>query len=113
MVDEILVLDNTPMTQGTLFEQQAPARCTDPETAHEAAAANQLSRFTMRREVLLLLQSKGSKGATDWEISEELGILRTSAGKRRHELVALGLVENSGQRRETDTGSTAIVWRAK
>ena len=101
------------MTQGTLFEQQAPARRTDPETAHEAAAANQPERFTMRRDVLLMLQRKGPRGATDWEISEELGILRTSAGKRRHELVALGLVENSGQRRETDTGSTAIVWRAK
>jgi len=101
------------MTQGMLFEQQAPARRTDPETAHEAAAENQDVRTSTRREVLIYLQFCRQTGATDYEICEALGILRTSAGKRRHELVALGLVENSGQRRQTDTGSTAIVWRAK
>ena len=101
------------MTQGTLFEQQSPARRTDPETAHEAAAANQPERSKQRHDVLGYLRGMGFYGATDCQISQALGILRTSAGKRRHELVALGLVENSGQRRETDTGSTAIVWRAR
>ncbi len=49
--------------------------------------------------------------ATDYEIAQAAGILRSSAGKRRQELVELGLVEYTSERRLTDTGSLAIVWR--
>jgi len=39
------------------------------------------------------------------------GLLRSSAGKRRQELTDLGLVEATDERRRTDTGSLAVVWR--
>jgi hypothetical protein len=88
-----------------------PARSTDPGTAHKAASANHDVRGTQRLAVFLHLKACGQVGATDYETGLALDILRTSAGKRRKELCELGFVENSGERRETDTQSTAIVWR--
>lgn len=89
----------------------APARATDPATSHVAANANQEIRGAQRIEVYEHLKSAGAHGATDYEIGVALSILRTSAGKRRKELADLGHVEDSGERRQTDSGSTAIVWR--
>lgn len=89
----------------------SPARDTDPETAHEAAGDSEL-RGKQRLAVLEYLIHRGPHGATDYETGDGLGILRTSAGKRRKELETAGLVTNSGVRRPTDTNSTAIVWIA-
>lgn len=91
----------------------APARSSDPETAHEAANANQEVRGEQRILVWEYLKSVGPRGATDYDVSKALGILRTSAGKRRHELVSLGYVIDSGTRRKTDGNVSAIVWRTK
>ncbi len=87
-----------------------PARHTDPGTAHVAAAANAEIRASQRGQVMAYLISQGEKGATDYETSVAVGILRSSSSKRRFELVELGLVGSTGRRRPTDTGSTAIVW---
>lgn len=91
----------------------APARSTDPETAHEAANANQEIRGEQRRRVYEYLKSCGPNGATDYEISVACGILRTSAGKRRKEIQDLGYVIDPGTRRQTDSNSSAIVWKIK
>jgi len=91
----------------------SPVRSTDPSTAIEAANANQEIRGEQRKKVYDYLVSVGAKGATDYEIGAGLSILRTSAGKRRHELVSLGYVIDSGTRRQTDSNSTAIVWKVK
>jgi hypothetical protein len=91
----------------------APARRSDPDTAHEAANANQEVRGEQRTKVWEYLKSCGANGATDYEISVACGILRTSAGKRRKELVDLGLVEYAGFTKPTDTGSSAKAWRVK
>jgi len=88
-----------------------PAKNTDPETSHLAAQMS--DRASQRIQVLKYLESRGGEGATDYEIGRDLGILRTSAGKRRHELREIGLVEDAGFNRLTDTGSTAIVWKIK
>jgi hypothetical protein len=87
------------------------ARRTDPSTAHAAADANAAQRGDQRVKVFVYLLGRGATGATDYEIGAALAILRTSAGKRRKELCEMDLVEKSGDRRHTDTGSTAIVWR--
>jgi hypothetical protein len=91
----------------------APARASDPETSVQAANANQEIRGAQRIRVYEYLKSVGPRGATDFEIGTALSILRTSAGKRRRELQDMGHVEDSGTRRQTDTGSTGIVWRIK
>lgn len=94
-------------------QSTSPARRSDPDTAHEAANANQEIRGEQRKKVYDYLLSVGANGATDYEIAVACGILRTSAGKRRKELVDLGLVEYAGFSRPTDTGSSARVWRVK
>jgi hypothetical protein len=96
----------------------SPSRSTDPQTSVEAANANQDSRAKLRLRVFDYLKSVGERGANDYEISEALSsptckVLRTSAGKRRGELVDLGLAEYAGFSRPTDTGSSARVWRVK
>lgn len=98
------------MDDGGLEGGSSAARNTDPETAHEAAAANPEKRSIQRTAVLRFLESCGERGATDYETSLALNILRTSAGKRRLELCELGKVAPLGMRRPTDTGSSALVW---
>lgn len=65
---------------------------------------------SQRLKVLMKLAEAGAVGATDYELGTSLGILRTSAGKRRKELLEDGLVTDTGERRITDTGSSAVVW---
>lgn len=91
----------------------SPARKTDPETSKQAASIPLEIRGEQRIRVYEYLVSCGVRGATDYEVGESLGILRTSAGKRRKELAQLGYVVDSGTRRQTDTTASAIVWRIK
>jgi len=85
------------------------ARTTDPHTSKEAAASASKRGPTQRRRVWNTLNNLGN--ATDFEISVTLGILRSSASKRRQELSDLGFIIDTGLRRNTDSGSSAIVWR--
>lgn len=80
------------------------------ETERLAALDCYARTGSQRFRVLFELAGAGERGRTDYELGETLRILRTSAGKRRKELMEAGLVEASGGRRITDTGSTAIVW---
>jgi predicted transcriptional regulator len=68
-------------------------------------------RSAQRVRVLKALVEFGVDGATDYELGNRLNILRTSAGKRRKELLEIGLVARTGKTRPTDTGSSGIVWR--
>ncbi len=97
------------------------ARATDPATSHAAADDNTPRRPTQRTRALHVLASRPF-GLTDFELAElmtEEGpmIGQTSAGKRRHELVRLGLVrravKSTGgfQTRPSPTGSAALVWQ--
>jgi len=78
------------------------------ETSLEAFAPS--TRGAQRLRVLDAYKSREATGATDFEIAEQLGILRTTAGARRLELGEL--VVKTTERRKTDTGCSAIVWRA-
>ena len=93
----------------SLFEATRLARTTDPDTSHLAAKSASVRGPNQRLKVWEAIKHLGE--ATDYEISAYLQILRSSAGKRRQELTEVGLVEDSGKRRLTDTGSSAIVWR--
>ena len=104
------------MDDRTLFDalnEHVPAarltRTTDLDTAQEAARNASRRGPSQRRRVWEALKKLGN--ATDYELGQHLGILRSSAAKRRQELVDRGLVIATPYRRLTDTGSSAVVWR--
>lgn len=98
----------------TFMRRAAPraiARNTDPETSHEAAISVSGIRVS-QQHILDALRSYGP--ATDEEIFPRLPVPISPSGARtrRAELVAMGLVRDSGARRTTATGRKTIVWRA-
>ena len=92
-----------------IFSASRLARNTDPDTSHLAAKTASVRGPNQRAQVWQAI--KDLSEATDYEIAIHLGILRSSAGKRRQELTELGLVEPTDFRRPTDTGAMSIVWR--
>lgn len=85
------------------------ARRSDPDTSQLAAA--KLRSRKVYEDVLRILRDHGA--ATDFEIAARLGGQQTSIGKRRGELRDAGLVEDSGQRRPSPSGSPAICWKLR
>jgi hypothetical protein len=99
------------MTEATLFDWTPPpnARRTDPDTSHKAAQRVS-SRGSWDRRAALVAHRNNPAGLTDFELGDLIGRQQTSAGKRRGELRDLGLVCDSGARRASPSGSSAIVW---
>ena len=64
----------------------------------------------LRARVLAFIVGQGPHGATDDEGEAVLGIKPQTYTPRRGELVALGLVVDSGRRRNTASGRPAAVW---
>lgn len=88
------------------------ARATDPDTSHQAAE-DVLPKAQRHRDLALAaLRLAGERGLTDFELADLTGVAQTSIGVRRHELVKLGLVVATDDRRSAPSGSAAIVWRA-
>lgn len=81
-------------------------------TSRQAAAAIQPNAATLRAAVLRYLNQRGGRGATDQEIQMALNMGGDTERPRRGELVAGGLVEDSGFTRKTSTGREATVWVA-
>lgn len=100
----------------TLYTESAPAaRLFDPATSHAAArSVNRERLIDTQRAIVTLLAMRG--GMTDDEISEAWNETMTEPVSpsglrtRRSELVKLGRVKDSGQRRKLATGRSAIVW---
>ena len=85
----------------------------DHDTSEEAAESILPSREQMKRVVWRLLDERPR---TDEELTLALHALgihsaHSSAGKRRGDLVAEGLVIDSGERRPNSNGRKMIVWR--
>lgn len=86
------------------------ARPTDPGTCWGAAKAYPAARASLRDAVLAL--HREHRGLTDDDLSALMpDQLVGSLSKRRGELVADGLLVDSGRRRRTRRGCHAIVWR--
>lgn len=85
------------------------ARATDPDTSHAATPSS--DRVRADQALVLETHEFHRGGLTDFELADLLGRQQTSLGKRRGELRDLGLIEDSGKRRNTPSGATAIVWR--
>jgi len=84
-----------------------------PETSQIAAEAMKPHAETLRRKVLDLLRSVWPDGLTDEEIQDRLNMSGDTQRPRRWELVAVREVLDSGQRRRTRSGHSAIVWVAR
>ena len=80
------------------------------DTSRSAYNKQKPKLLTKRERVLEFLKTQAS---TNYEIAEELEMPLSTICGRCRELQILNLVEDSGKRRETPYGKTAIVWHVK
>jgi hypothetical protein len=89
----------------------APAHHNAPPGTSDAAARGIAGQApTDRGRIHVFLHDRGPYGATDDEGEYVLGIQPQTYTPRRGELVGLGLVVDSGERRKTRNGRAAAVW---
>jgi hypothetical protein len=89
------------------------ARSSDPATSHQAAAS--ISSERLRESQAHVLDTLRLDGPlTDERLVDLIAPMQSPSGvrTRRAELVALGLVVDSGRRERTQSGRSSIVWRA-
>lgn len=96
------------------MELAAVARATDPETSHEAARNVENIKGTQQLIINLLRMFGPMTDDRIWDYAQDSTVLVSPSGlrTRRHELVTLGLVEDSGERATLSTGRRSIIWRA-
>lgn len=80
------------------------------DTSEDAADSIEGVSEAMRWQVLRAIRGELGRGMNDDEIERALGMRHQTASARRRELVKEGYVVDSGKRRETSSGRTAIVW---
>lgn len=98
------------MTQAYLPELE-PHFVRHSDTSSAAAESIKPSAGTLRAKVLDCIVR--SSGVTDEEIATRLVMNPSTARPRRLELVEMGLVKDSGERRKTRAGRASVVWVAK
>lgn len=105
------------MIQADLFEPRPePVVCAAPPTSgtdtSQAAADKQTPKKTERDRARIVeyLRREAGAGATDEQMQHDLNMPANTQRPRRVELVKAGRVVDTGGRRETSTGSKAIVW---
>ncbi len=81
------------------------------ETSKKAAEAITGSTKTIRKKVEKLLLEVGYAGATDCELDRYFECTNSSVRTRRRELTMDGKCVDSGEKRKTDSGLEAIVWK--
>ena len=97
------------MKQLDIFDTDYPS-CNYTDTSQEALATIKPKIKTKRELVFLLLKTQS---LTNYQISDKLEMPLSSVCGRVHELQELNLVKDSGLRRKTPYGKTAIVWKIK
>jgi len=99
--------------QGRLFDLSSPdcPPCQHGSPTSVAAAEAIRPHLGAAQKVVLdFIRSKGEHGATDEEIADGLCMSPSTSRPRRIELVAKGLVADSGKTRETKALRHAVVW---
>tara|TARA_B100000378_G_scaffold272911_2_gene265070 strand:- start:3008 stop:3241 length:234 start_codon:yes stop_codon:yes gene_type:complete len=66
----------------------------------------------LQRVALRAIRDAGNRGLTTNELAEAVSIGRESIQPRTSELRVMGLIRDSGNRRENANGKSAIVWVA-
>lgn len=84
----------------------------EPDTSRAAAVSMAPSVGQLQSMVLAHIRSCHWQGVTDDEGEHRLGLHHTTYAPRRNELVKLGLVEDSGNRRVATSGRRQKVWIA-
>ena len=79
-------------------------------TTSKDAWNSKKDKLTKREQVYELLKLNS---LSNYQIADELEMPLSSVCARCRELQLLGLIEDSGKRRETPYGKTAIVWQRK
>lgn len=106
-------------SQQTLFEPTAHARRSDPETSKAAASSVRRIRES-QADVLTVIRNYGP--LSDEELIQKyrgalaLGAVRQSDSgirTRRSELVALGVVVDSGLRGKTASNRQTVLWKVR
>lgn len=91
-----------PATSGVSTAHRG-ARNTDPDTSLEAAQSiTDEARRDVYARIICIIFEHGPQ--TDWQLGQRLGLLATSAGKRRGEMRDMGLVVRTEFRGPTATG---------
>lgn len=97
-----------------MIEPTIWARRTDPETSHEAAASvDPDKRTAIQENILRILRTYGPTSDVGIWHYDPLHLGSPSGARtRRAELVAMGLVKDSGVRVVGPSGRKMIVWQA-
>jgi len=82
------------------------------DTSRLAAISVLDSARTWRAKVYRYIREAGVNGVTDDEIQRGLGLNPSTQRPRRVELVELGVIADSLDRRRTPSGRLAVVWVA-
>jgi len=97
---------------GVMLAQDLPlmVRADDPQTSYTSAVLNQRTRVSQRSRLLVAFCIRGE--ATADEVLADTGIPESGGSTRISELHALGLIEPTGETRETSLGGTGRVYRS-
>ena len=97
--------------QTDLFEiANPPAGANHPDTSHAAAESMKPVAQPLRQKVFSMIAGMPD-GATCEQVEQHLCLKSGCASARINELVTkFGMIEDSGQRRTTTSGRSAIVW---
>ncbi len=82
------------------------------DTSEAAAVSMSGHAPTLRTRTLLEITARGSMGLTCAELEDRLTLRHQTASARVWELRQMGLLVDSGQRRRTASGRSAVVWVA-
>ena len=100
------------MNQGDLFHRADWNETTNPRTPTDTQAKAAAFAFpksgTARRKVYEFIRDH--HGATDEETQRYLDMNPNTERPRRKELQDAGFIRDSGKRRDTISGTAAIVW---
>lgn len=95
-----------------LFTPIAHARRSDPDTSREAANDISPALREIQRTVLRFAAMCGVRGFTDPELSDYFDTTSSTYRTRRSELVAMGMVEDTGERVAIGPkGRRHAIWR--
>jgi hypothetical protein len=91
---------------------EAFARNTDPDTSHMAADEVSPHVRDLQLKVLAYAADRGLGGFIDPDMNEDFGVTSSTYRTRRSELVAKGMIEDTGERLAIGgAGRKPAVWR--
>ncbi len=110
VVEEPGAIDSGPSSAGYQTGARRGARRVLVAAQHQTKAADPL-KLSAHELMVLRCHSRYPAGLNDFEVAAHVGLLQTSAGKRRKALELAGLVVFTETRSPSGNGGTAGVYR--